>query len=571
MTKLGDILVGEGLIQEADVARALAFQDEFGGRFGSALMRLGALAEPALLSALSKQLDLPVVAAEDPAPDGPALVECMRESGVRPDWWIDMQAAPLPLADGGVRVAAKDPLSPEIAETVARAFGDRAHFALIPAQILDRFLDAAAETLRRERSNAGDEVRALRELAEDAPVVELVNNILSQAYQSDASDIHVEPDKNHFAIRTRVDGVLATILTLPRERFDAVASRIKLIAGMDIAERRLPQDGRFSKRIGGQDFDVRASALPGTWGESLVLRLLRKNEGLIDLARLGMAEDDKDLIHGLVDQPNGIVLITGPTGSGKSTTLYAALKRLNDGKRKIVTVEDPVEYDMDGIHQVQVKADIGLTFARALRSILRQDPEVILIGEIRDLETAKIAVEAALTGHLVLSTLHTNDALSAFTRLIDMGLERFLVAAAVRGVVAQRLVRRVTEETATADAAAAAFERELCGVRGHDAGAPPRWLKPDAEQVRAAGDPRGGYHGRLAIFETAPMTPALADAVARGETESRLKEIARREGLRTLREDGLLKARAGLTSAEEVVRITDIQVRDDPDRPSEAA
>ena len=281
----------------------------------------------------------------------------------------------------------------------------------------------------------------LRELAEEAPVVELVSNTMSQAVNENASDIHVEPKEHDFDIRYRVDGVLQNRLTLPRSRFDAVASRIKLISGLDSAERRLPQDGRIGMRVSGKDLDIRVSCLPGVWGESIVMRLLLKEQKDFSLAKIGMAADHFATFAKLAQEPYGIILVTGPTGSGKSTTLKATLEHIKDGKRKIITVEDPVEYNIPGVTQVQTKADIGYTFGKALRSILRQDPDVIMIGEIRDLETAQIAVQASLTGHMVFSTLHTNDSLSAFTRLIDMGLEPFLgVASSVPGSpMAQRL------------------------------------------------------------------------------------------------------------------------------------
>jgi general secretion pathway protein E len=339
--------------------------------------------------------------------------------------------------------AARDPLLPSLREAMRHAFpGRRVHWCLCRAQDLERMLDGLAHHARSDEWGGGDE-QQLRAMAEEAPVVELVSNLMAQAVEQRASDIHLEPEERTFSVRFRIDGVLHNRLSLPRDRFDAVASRLKLISGMDIAERRLPQDGRLSTRVGGQEMDIRVSALPGVHGESIVMRLLPKERKELGLERLGFEADHLAMMKAWTAEANGIVLVTGPTGSGKSTTLYASLAAANDGLKKIITVEDPVEFQLPAITQIQAHPDIGLTFANALRSILRQDPDVIMIGEIRDLETAQIAVQAALTGHLVLSTLHTNDAISAFTRLIDMGVEPFLVATPVRAVQAQRLVRRL--------------------------------------------------------------------------------------------------------------------------------
>ena len=545
---IGRCLVERGSISPEDLERGLAFQARFGGRLGGVLVRLGALAENALLDALSEQLGLPVLSAEDMPADAPSVIATITRSGMPGEWWLDQEAAVWEGPEGTVNAVARDPLAPSLREAVDAAFGagHAIRWWLALTQDLDRLFDRLDQALRQDGRDISDEITHLRELAEEAPVVELVSNSLSQAMNERASDIHVEPEERNFRIRHRVDGVLHTRLTLPRDRFDAVASRIKLLAGMDIAERRMPQDGRTTQRINGQDVDIRVSALPGSWGESLVLRLLPKERRQFRLERLGMEADQCARVAAAIRQPNGIILVTGPTGSGKSTTLYAALEAVNDGSKKIITVEDPIEYDIDGVNQVQAHSEIGYTFARALRSILRQDPDIIMIGEIRDLDTAEIAVQAALTGHLVLSTLHTNNALSAFTRLIDMGIEPFLVASALRAVVAQRLVRRLCPDCSSpAPPPHASLLAEAAG--GGDG-----WRQ-------AVGCPRcqrTGYQGRSGIYELVEVDEAVQAAILERRSPQEMGRIVRQRGFRSLRQDGLRKAAAGLTSVDEVVRVT---------------
>jgi general secretion pathway protein E len=556
---IGQILLARGMISEADLERGLAFQAHYGGRLGAVLVRIVALSESNLLLALSEQLGLPVLSEADlPEEAGPVLAAASR-SGHPPEWWLDQEAAVWQNeADDAIYCAARDPLSPSLTEAVELAFGaTKVVWWLVLNQDLDRLLDLVEQALRLERHSVSDEVSHLRHLAEEAPVVELVSNTLSQAMGERASDIHIEPEERRFRIRYRIDGVLHTRLTLPRERFDAVGSRIKLLSGMDIAERRLPQDGRTTQRINGQEVDLRVSALPGTWGESLVLRLLPKQRQEIRLETLGMAEDHRAVFSRLIEEPNGILLVTGPTGSGKSTTLYAALETINDGSKKIITVEDPVEYDIAGVNQVQTHAEIGYSFARALRSILRQDPDIIMIGEVRDLETAQIAVQASLTGHLVFSTLHTNDALSAFTRLADMGVEPFLIAASLRGVMAQRLVRRLCEACAEP---AAPPRPDILDELGPTI---PRAPLAAARWRRSAGCPQcqgTGFRGRLGIYELVEVGEALQDAILRRLPAHEATELARAAGCRSLRRDGLLKAAQGITSVDEVMRVAGVRL-----------
>ena len=376
-------------------------------------------------------------------------------------------------------------------------------------------------------------IEDLLETEDDAPIIRMINALLTQASRDGASDIHIEPFEGHSAVRFRVDGTLRDVVRPRRELHAALISRIKILAHLDIAEKRLPQDGRIALRIGGRPIDVRVSTLPTGHGERAVLRLLDKEAGRLDLARLGMSAPTLAAFDRLVHQPHGIVLVTGPTGSGKTTTLYAALGRLDSSTTNILTVEDPIEYDLPGIGQTQVNARIDMSFAKALRSILRQDPDVIMIGEIRDLETAQIAVQASLTGHLVLATLHTNDAASAVTRLIDMGVEPFLLSSSLLGVVAQRLVRR------------------LC----------PQCREPDPishgwRPVGCLACNRSGFAGRTGVHELLTVDDDLRALIHRGAPESEIRATAIAHGMTPMREDGMRWVKDGTTSLDEVIRVT---------------
>jgi general secretion pathway protein E len=552
---IGQLLVEAGLIGDTDVARALAFQERFGGRLGSILVRLGALSEERLLPVLSGALDLPLLTENDLPSDMASYLTAISQSDYPIDWWIDQEALPW-YVNSELWVVAKDPLMPDLQEFVLASFGSTVvRWGLISTQVLDRAIDRVQQRNAAAGRTMSDEVSHLRELAEEAPVIELVSNLIGQAFAEGASDIHVEPAEDDFRVRFRIDGVLQTRLTLPRDRFDAVASRIKLVSGLDIAERRLPQDGRLSLRIGGEMIDIRTSSLPSTCGESLVMRLLPKERRQYQLDRLGMSPEDFEQYNFWIREPHGIILLTGPTGSGKSTTLYATLDEINDGSTKIITVEEPVEYSIKGASQVHAQPDIGYTFARALRHILRQDPDKIMIGEIRDLETAEIAVQAALTGHMVFSTLHTNDSLSAFTRLIDMGIEPFLVASAVRLVLAQRLARRLCPYCAEAETPIGEVARQIDDFHRR---APqlfdgaPKWRRPKGchECFRL------GFKGRLGLYEMVSVNPEIHDAILRRGAAQEMRDIARRQGMRTLREDGIAKAWHADTSLDEVFRVT---------------
>jgi general secretion pathway protein E len=550
---LGQYLLERGLINAADLDRALASQKLSGMRLGRMLVRLGAISEDNLLPALAEHLGLSLLGEAELQAQAANIVRTVEQLGMPRAWFIERGLVVYEVADGVLHAAARYPQDSFVQEVMsAKAQGH----GLVWHLMRSRDEEWLAKLLTPADSGfAGDETAHLRELAEEAPVIELVNTVFAQAADENASDIHIEPEEHEFFVRLRVDGVLQTRATLPAARFAAVASRIKLIAGLDIAERRLPQDGRITLRVSGVDLDVRVSVVPGVHGESVVMRLLPKNRAEFRLDRLGLEADHLKLFVQWAHEPNGIILVTGPTGSGKSTTLYAVLAEVNDRSSKIITVEDPVEYRMRGVTQIQTQAEIGYTFGRALRAILRQDPDTIMIGEIRDLETAEIAVQSALTGHTVFSTLHTNDALSAFTRLIDMGVEPFLVASSVRAVQAQRLVRRLCSACARPAEAPLGLQPWLAEVWARVpalAEEPPRWH----EAVGCPQCQHTGYKGRLGIYEMVDVSAEIQSAIMQQLPAHELTALARAQGYRNLREDGVIKAWRGLTSLDEVLRVT---------------
>ena len=401
-----------------------------------------------------------------------------------------------------------------------------------------------------EEETGTEDVELLKDLASEAPVIRLVNRIIREGVESRATDIHFEPLKDGLQIRFRIDGVLHPWQKHPKQLVAPVVSRLKLMAKLNIAEHRLPQDGRIRFRVGGEDLDIRVSVLPTVHGEGVVLRLLTREGSLLALENLGLEKDHFELLLELISRPNGIILVTGPTGSGKTTTLYAALSRLNTPEKKIITIEDPVEYQLPGINQIQIKPAIGLTFASALRAILRHDPDIILVGEIRDLETAEIAIQAALTGHLVFSTLHTNDALGAVARLSEMGIESYLLAASLVGLVAQRLVRRLCPKCKQAKEPSQAFlkaiEEHLPGYGG-----PINYFEPVGCDYCAG----TGFRGRLAIYEIIPVDQKLRRAILAEQGEEEMKEYLKEKGFLSLFQDGLRKAAQGVTSFQEVLRV----------------
>ncbi len=551
LMRLGELLVARGHVRMADVETALQIQEAGGGRIGALLVRTGALSEDLLLRTLSEQLGATYLVDGSDFPDSLSMYQFMSDSPIRMDWFLD-HGVLMWGDDENLYCIARDIVDPSLSETIEYFYAGRSvDLCLAANHQIDRLVDFVRKERAIERLFASDDVRQLREMAEEAPVIELVNNLLSQAVDLNASDIHVEPAEENFTVRMRIDGVLHTRLAQPMERFPAVASRIKLISGIDIAERRLPQDGRITARISGREMDIRVSTVPCAFGESVVLRLLAKERGEFDLPGLGIQPDHLEMFRGWLRVSNGIVLVTGPTGSGKSTTLAAALQDLNDGVKKIITVEDPVEFQLPNITQIQTHAEIGYTFARALRAILRQDPDVIMIGEIRDLETAEIAIRAALTGHVVLSTVHTNDAISSYTRLVDMGIEPFLVASPMRGVQAQRLLRRTCSKCVVpAEPPPLEVRERLERIAPQMVG--DRWVRANGCSMCQG----TGYRGRVGIYEMVPMNDELQDLIVGGASLNELKRFASDRGYRTLAEDGLIKASQGHTTLEEVARLT---------------
>jgi general secretion pathway protein E len=556
--RIGELLRAEGLVSDADLDTALALQAETGGLIGQLLVRIGAVSEARLLDALGRQLDIPVLA-EGEIPPPERIAGFLATVGAPVRWWADRQAAawrPVDGAGGPVICAAANPLDPVLRDRLGQAVTDPVHYRLATRAQVSALTGDLRQASRTPREGAGaGEAARLRELAQETPVIDFVNGVFAEALARRASDVHVEPFEDQFFVRMRIDGMLVTARRGPRSGFDAVCSRIKLLSGMDIGERRLPQDGRQTIRVSGQQVDLRVSTLPSTWGESVVLRLLGKSSRLPDLGELGLDEADAARLLSLAEQPNGVLLVSGPTGSGKTTTIYRLLTHLNDGVRKIVTVEDPVEFDLPGVVQVYVRGDIGLTFAAGLRAMLRQDPDVIMVGEIRDPETARIAVQAALTGHLVISTVHTNSALAAVPRLLDLGVEDYLLADVLRGVVGQRLARRLCPHCS----AASNPEQR----RRHEASAPAdvsfegaaNWREPVGCEACA----RTGYLGRVGLFEMAPASKELEREIRAGADEDALTATARRRGFVSLFEDGYAKARAGLTTLAEVHRVAGLR------------
>ncbi len=540
--RLGEILIERRQITQEDLDRALELQRERGDKLGRILVDLGFVAMRDVLAALSEQLQVPMLAI-----DGPPAVSPETET-LSPKFLRQFRCLPVALHDHTVTLAMADPLDFETRSTVASCTGLHVRPGIAAEQdildAIDRFYGQAEKSDAPIETAEGDseDLEHLRDMASEAPVIRLVNAMIGQAVEKRASDIHIEPFEKEFRIRYRIDGVLQNQDPPPRELKAAIISRVKLMAKLNIAERRLPQDGRIKIKTLGREVDLRVSTLPTLYGESVVMRLLDRSAGdFYDLERLGFDQHMLGRMEYYTSLPHGIFLVTGPTGSGKSTTLYSALKRINQTDKKIITIEDPVEYQMDGINQIHVNPQIGLTFAAGLRHIVRQDPDVIMVGEVRDRETADIAIRAALTGHFVYSTLHTNDAPSAITRLTDMGVENYLITSSLVAVLAQRLVRVICKECKTS-----------AGTR----------LTPTGETVETfhgAGCENcygTGFRGRVGIFELMELNEELRASIMRNEDASKITSIARKHGMRNLREDGWMKVARGVTTADEVMRVT---------------
>jgi type IV pilus assembly protein PilB len=547
---LTDVIVDMGLASRGLVEEAVESSRGLGTTPERVLLDAGALTRDGLSRALAERYGL------DYLDLGAFSVDMSAANLVTTTAAKRYQAVPVAFADKRtLLVAMADPANVLAVDDIAIMTGYEVRVAVAPPDDiaglisrLDRLEDVVSDSHELEEEQGGvAEVVDLHETAEDAPVVKLVNQIVAQAVERGASDVHLAPDGRELRVRFRIDGVLQDVTTVPRRMAAGVISRVKIMAELDIAERRLPQDGRVGLAVDGRHVDLRVVTLPSVHGEALVLRVLDKDSVVVELDKLGMAEPERERFERAFNETHGAVLVTGPTGSGKSTTLYAALQRLNTAEKNIITVEDPVEYEIAGLTQVQVSPKVGLTFATGLRSMVRADPDVIMVGEIRDRETAQIAVESALTGHLVLSTLHTNDAPSAITRLVEMGIEPFLVASALDCVVAQRLARRLCSHCKRRTIVPAQILRDS----GYKA-------LVDLEAYEPVGCRRcggSGYRGRVGLYEVMDVSPEIQKLALERRPAEEMRDVAVRQGMRRLRDDGLEKVRQGRTSMAEIARV----------------
>ena len=565
--KLGELLVKENLITPEQLQKALEEQKKHGGRLGSYLTRMGFINEEELTGFLSKQYGVPAVNLKEIEID-PEIIKLLPKEMAK-----KYNVIPINRTGSTLLVAMSDPSNIFAIDDIKFHTGYNVEPVVAPEREIEEVLKQFYE--EGEALRGGDfneilsdfndidtvdeeeeevDISKLEGDAQQAPVVKLVNAIMMNAIQKKASDIHIEPYEKFMRIRFRIDGDLREVMRPPLKLKNAIVSRVKIMANLDIAERRLPQDGRIKIKIGkNREMDFRVSSLPTLFGEKVVLRLLDKSNLQLDMTKLGFEEDQLKDFKYAIHQPYGMVLVTGPTGSGKTTTLYSALTELNTDEVNISTAEDPVEFNLPGINQVNIKEEIGLTFAAALRSFLRQDPDIIMVGEIRDFETAEIAIKAALTGHMVLSTLHTNDAASTITRLLNMGIEPFLVASALNAVVAQRLAKRICEHCREEVPVTDSLKKALL-----DAGVKPEEL--DSFKVYRG---RGcehcdgtGYKGRVALYEVLSISEPIKELILNGASALEIKREAIRLGMKTLRRSGLNKVKTGVTTLEEILRVS---------------
>jgi general secretion pathway protein E len=557
---LEQLLLEQGRIGTDDLRKVKRLQQERGERLERLLLDLGFISEEDLLPLLSSYLGIETVHRRDfpqaAVPLGNLNLKFLKHA----------KAIPLTQTNGTLTVAMADPADYYTIQSLQLATG----LVIEPRLARERDVLEGLETIYGGGAggeNGGTEpadaefeyftddeedVNHLRDLASEAPVIRFVNLLISRAVEQRASDIHIEPFENELKVRYRIDGVLHDVEAPARRLQAAIVSRIKIMAKLNIAERRLPQDGRIKLRLMGREIDLRVSTLPTLYGESVVLRILDRSSIVVNLESLGFPTDTLGQYEKLINKPYGMILVTGPTGSGKTTTLYGALDKINSPDKKIITIEDPVEYQLFGVNQIHVKPQIGLTFANGLRSIVRQDPDVIMVGEIRDAETAEIAIQAALTGHLVFSTLHTNDAAGAISRLLEMGVEDYLLASSLLGVLAQRLVRKVCLKCRhTAELAVEAM-REIAGPNGGEITVYEGSGCEDCSQT--------GYRGRSGIYELLPVNETIRQLILKRSSADVIKDAAVRQGMRTLRDDGWLKVRSGVTTVAEVVRVTQEEV-----------
>jgi general secretion pathway protein E len=549
------LLVSRGRLKDTDLARARRLHEESpDGTFTALMARLGLVSERDLAEAWSELLQTPLLVARE----APELPPAELDISVR--FLKQQHVVPLRMGEDDLALAVADPADPYPLQAIQLAAGRPVSLCIGLRSEIDDLIEryygsgrSAMGTIVENLDGSAaveDDVEHLRDLASEAPVIRLVNLILQRAVEQRASDVHIEPFENRLKVRYRIDGVLHEVEAPPASSTAAVISRVKIMAKLNIAERRLPQDGRIQLRVQGKELDLRVSTVPTSFGESVVMRILDRESVVFDFASLGFTGSFQQRFVDVLERPNGILLVTGPTGSGKTTTLYTALSKINTPDVKIITVEDPVEYQIEGINQIQVKPQIGLDFAGALRSIVRQDPDVIMIGEMRDLETCRIAIQSALTGHLVLSTLHTNSAAGGITRMLDMGVEDYLLGSTVNGILAQRLVRRLDPETAIPYEALPEVIEEF-ELHKYTDERPIRLWKPGSSAANPS-----GYRGRQAIMEFLVMSDPLRRMVMQRADAGEIERLARAEGMRTMYEDGIAKAVAGITTIEEVLRVT---------------
>jgi type IV pilus assembly protein PilB len=550
--KVANQLLSAGLIDETSLATALEIQKKDGGTLGQALVKTGAVDEPTYTQHLGKVFGLPVVDLDEVEIE----IECIDR--IPDDVARKFQVLPISRSGRVMTLAMANPSNIFAIDDIKFITGLEVQSVVAGEMAIKKAIDkyyASADSLASIMEGLEDDIELVEEEDSDdlmgqdgqnAPVVKLVNTLLAEAVKQGASDIHIEPYERNMRVRYRIDGILQEVMEPPIKLKNALISRVKIMSELDIAERRIPQDGRIKLKIGSKKVDLRVSTLPCIYGEKVVMRILDKSNLNLDLADFGMEEQAIKGVYDAIAAPFGMVLVTGPTGSGKTTTLYSCLSKLNSAGTNIMTAEDPVEYNIDGINQVQVRESVGLTFASALKAFLRQDPNIVMVGEIRDLETGGIATKAALTGHLVLSTLHTNDAPSTINRMIDMGVEPFLVASSTVLIMAQRLVRRICtsckEEVTLSD--------EALG----DVGLPP---KTPVFKGKGCDKCHGsGYSGRQGLYEVMPITPAIRELILDRASTTEIRHKAVDEGMFTLRDDGMIKVQKGVTTIEEVLRET---------------
>jgi len=558
---IGQVFLERGLIDEEELRTALNLQAESREKLGKLLVDLGYVSEKDCLAVVSEHLNIAALTIAD-YPPGPVLDNVLTFRFMKQCKFI-----PVGLEESVLTLAMTDPLDSATLDSVRQATG----FQLRPLlgaeseimDMLEKFYGSAASTLGRiiegiddgniENLDEIEDIEQLKDLASEAPVIRLVNLLISKAIESRASDIHIEPFEKDLKVRYRIDGILHDVESPPKKLKAALISRVKIMSKLNIAERRLPQDGRIKLKVLGKDIDLRVSTLPTLYGESVVMRILDKsNTSLYDITSLGFPEDSLREFESLIRRPHGIFLVTGPTGSGKTTTLYSGLSTINQPDKKIITIEDPIEYQIDGVNQIHVNPQIGLTFAAGLRHIVRQDPDVIMVGEIRDLETAEIAIRAALTGHLVFSTLHTNDAPSAITRLVDMGAQDYLIASSLLGVLAQRLVRVICPLCKTEVFPVPEMLDEIGFRRGDRRDSPARFYEGTGCEKCS----HTGFVGRLGIYELMIINDDIRKLTVGKADSNQIRKKALENGMRSLRDDGWLKVRQGITTIAEVLRVT---------------